>query len=39
MAQLGDGGGGGGGRKVLPGYNSKSIDDNGMKFGVVVKDR
>ena len=33
------GGGGGGGRKVPPAYNSKSIDDNGMKFGVVVKDR
>ena len=32
------GGGGGGGRKVPAAYNSKTINDNEMKFGGVVKD-
>ena len=36
VAQLG--GGGGGGRKVPAAYNSKTINDNEMKFGGVVKD-
>ena len=31
-------GGGGGGRKVPAAYNSKTINDNEMKFGGVVKD-
>ena len=31
-------GGGGGGRKVPEAYNSKTINDNEMKFGEVVKD-
>ena len=35
VAQLG---GGGGGRKVPAACNSKTIDDNEMKFGGVVKD-
>ena len=30
--------GGGGGRKVPAAYNSKTINDNKMKFGGVVKD-
>ena len=30
--------GGGGGRKVPAAYNSKTINDNEMKFGGVVKD-
>ena len=34
VAQLG----GGGGRKVPAACNSKTINDNGMKFGGVVKD-
>ena len=34
----GGGGGGGGGRKVPAAYNSKTINDNEMKFGGVVKD-
>ena len=38
MAQLGGQGGGGGRRKVPAAYNSKSIDDNDMKLGGVVKD-
>ena len=33
------GGGGGGGRKVPAAYNSKTINDNGMKFSGVVKDQ
>ena len=37
MAQLG-GGGGGGGRKVSAACNSKTINDNEIKFGGVVKD-
>ena len=32
------GGGGGGGRKVPEAYNSKTINDNEMNFGEVVKD-
>ena len=32
------GGGKGGGRKVPAAYNSKTINDNEMKFGRVVKD-
>ena len=35
-AQLG--GRGGGGRKVPTAYNSKTINDNAMKFAGVVKD-
>ena len=35
VAQLG---GGGGGRKVPAAYNSKTINDNEMKLGGVVKD-
>ena len=35
VAQLG---GGGGGRKVPTAYNSKTINDNEMKLGGVVKD-
>ena len=31
-------GGGGRGRKVPAAYNSKTVDDNEMKFGRVVKD-
>ena len=31
-------GGGGGGRKVPAAYNSKTINDNEMKFGGVVTD-
>ena len=31
-------GGGGGGRKVPAAYNSKTINDNEMKFAGVVKD-
>ena len=31
-------GGGGGGRKVPAACNSKTINDNEMKFGGVVKD-
>ena len=38
VAQLGGGGGGGGGRKVPAAYNSKTINDNEMKFGGLVKD-
>ena len=38
VAQLGWGGGGGG-RKVPAAYNSKTINDNGMKFSGVVKDQ
>ena len=41
VAWLGEGGGGGrggGGRKVPAAYNSKTINDNEMKFGGVVKD-
>ena len=39
VAQLGGGGGGGGGgRKVPAAYNSKTINDNEMKFAGVVKD-
>ena len=30
--------GGGGGRKVPAAYNSKTINDNEMKLGKVVKD-
>ena len=30
--------GGGGGRKVPAAYNSKTINDNEMKFAAVVKD-
>ena len=30
--------GGGGGQKVLGAYNSKSINNNEMKFGEVVND-
>ena len=30
--------GGGGGRKVPAAYSSKTINDNEMKFGGVVKD-
>ena len=30
--------GGGGGRKVPAAYNSKTINDNEMKFGGLVKD-
>ena len=30
--------GGGGGRKVPAAYNSKTINDNEMKFAGVVKD-
>ena len=37
VAQLG-GGGGGGGRKVPAAYNSKTINDNEMNLGGVVKD-
>ena len=36
VAQLG--GGGGGRRKVPAAYNSKTISDNEMKLGGVVKD-
>ena len=32
------GGGGGGGRKVPAAYNSRTINDNEMKLGGVVKD-
>ena len=35
VAQLG---GGGGGQKVPAAYNSKTINDNEMKLGGVVKD-
>ena len=35
VAQLGEGGGG---RKVLAAYNSKTVNDNEMKLGGVVKD-
>ena len=39
VARLGGGqGGGGGGWKVPAAYNSKSINDNVIKFGGVVKD-
>ena len=38
VALFGKGGGGGGGRKVPAAYNSKTINDNEMKFGGVVKD-
>ena len=31
-------GGGGGGRKVPAAYNSKTINDNEIKFGGAVKD-
>ena len=31
------GGGGGRGRKVLAAYNSKTINDSGVKFGGVVE--
>ena len=34
----GGGGGGGGGAKVPAAYNSKTINDNEMKLGGVVKD-
>ena len=37
MARLG-GEGGGGGRKVAATYNSKTIYENEIKFGGVVKD-
>ena len=38
-AAFGGGGGGGGGvwRKVPAAYNSKTINDNEMKFGRIVK--
>ena len=39
VVQLGGGGGGGCGRKVPAAYNSKTINDNEMKLGGVVKDR
>ena len=39
VAQLGGRGGGGGGRRKVPAaYNSKTINDNEMKLGGVVKD-
>ena len=38
VARLAIGGGGGGGQKVLGAYNSKSINNNEMKFGEVVND-
>ena len=38
VVQLGVGGGGCG-RKVPAAYNSKTINDNEMKLGGVVKDR
>ena len=37
VAQLA-GGGGGGARKVPAAYNSKTVNDNEMKLGGVVKD-
>ena len=37
VARLGMGGGGWG-RKVPAAYDSKTIKDNGMKFGGVLKD-
>ena len=37
VARLGGGGGGGGGRGVPAAYNSKTINDNEMKFGAVVE--
>ena len=36
--QLGGGRGGGGGRKVPAACNSKTVNDNEMKFGGAVKD-
>ena len=36
VAQLG--GGGGGGRKVPTAYNSKTVNDDEIKLGGVVKD-
>ena len=37
VARLGAGWGGGGGRKLPAAYNCKTINDNEMKFGAVVK--
>ena len=37
LGGMGGGGGGRGGRKVPAAYNSKTINDNEMKLGGVVK--